>query len=49
MAGCGVAAELPCEVSWVGNDWGGKPDWVLQDIDDLFVTPEGDVFTNIGW
>lgn len=49
MVGCGVAAELPCEVSWVGNDWCGKPDWVLQDIDDLFVTPEGDVFTNIGW
>ena len=46
---CAGAAELPCEVSWVGNDWGGKPEWVLQDIDDLFVTPEGDVYTHIGW
>jgi hypothetical protein len=46
---CAGANELPCEVSWVGNDWGGRPDWVLQDIDDLFVTPEGDVFTHVGW
>ncbi len=46
---CAGAAELPCEVSWVGNDWVGKPDWVLQDIDDLFVTPEGDVYTHVGW
>lgn len=44
-----VAAELPCEVSWVGNDWAGKPDWVLQDVDDLCVTPEGDVYTHVGW
>lgn len=44
-----TAAELPCEVSWVGNDWGGKPDWVLQDVDDLFVTPEGEVYTHVGW
>ena len=46
---CAGVAELPCEVSWVGNDWGGNPDWVLQDIDDLFVTPDGDVYTHIGW
>ncbi len=44
-----LATELPCEVSWVGNDLNGNPAWVLQDIDDLCVTPEGDVFTNIGW
>lgn len=43
------AVELPCEVSWIGNDWGGNPDWVLQDVDDLFVSPEGDVYTNVGW
>ena len=43
------AGELPCEVAWIGNDGGGNPDWVLQDIDDLFVTPEGDVLTNVGW
>jgi len=49
VVSCVFAAELPCEVSWVGNDWSGNPDWVLQDIDDLFVTPEGDVYTHIGW
>ena len=43
------AAELPCEVSWVGNDWGGNPNWVLQDVDDLCVTPEGEIFTHVGW
>ena len=50
MAALGAgAAELPCEVSWVGNDWAGNPDWVPQDVDDLFVTPGGDVYTHIGW
>ncbi len=49
LAMCAGAVELPCEVSWVGNDWGGKPDWVLQDIDDLYVTPEGDVYTHVDW
>lgn len=49
MAAFPVAADLPCEVSWIGNDWNGNPDWVLQDVDDLFVTPEGDVYTHIGW
>jgi hypothetical protein len=43
------AAELPCDVSWIGNDWGGNPAWVLQDVDDLFVAPEGDVFTHVDW
>ena len=44
-----TASELPCEVSWVGNDGGGNRDWVLQDIDDLCVTPEGEIFTHVGW
>ena len=44
-----AAAELPCEVSWVGNDGVGNPAWVPQDVDDLFVSPEGDVLTNVGW
>lgn len=44
-----TAAELPCEVSWIGNAWGGKPQWVPQDVDDLFVTSEGDVYTHVGW
>ena len=48
-AGYAGAMELPCEVSWVGNDWVGNPDWVPQDIDDLFVTSKGDVYTNVGW
>jgi hypothetical protein len=46
---CVQAVELPCEVSWVGNDWAGHPDWVLQDVDDLYVTPQGDVYTHVGW
>lgn len=49
LMGAALAAELPCEVSWVGNDWAGKPAWVPQDVDDLHVTPEGDLFTHVGW
>ncbi len=46
---CVGAHELPCEVSWVGNDWCGNSGWILQDVDDLLVTPEGDVYTHVGW
>lgn len=49
LSAVSFAAELPCEVSWVGNEWAGKPAWVPQDADDLFVTPEGDIFTHVGW
>ncbi len=43
------AARLPAEVSWIGNSWSGKTAWVPQDIDDLFVSPEGEVLTAIPW
>ncbi|MDR2849038.1 MAG: hypothetical protein LBW77_00595 [Verrucomicrobiota bacterium] len=49
LAAAAGAAELPCEVSWVGNDWGGNPDWVPQDVDDLFVTQWNGLYTNVGW
>ena len=44
-----VAPRLNAEVSWIGNTWNGKTAWVPQDIDDLFVAPSGDIFTNVGW
>lgn len=40
---------LPCAVSWVGNSYSGKDAWVLQDIEDLCVLPDGTLFTNAGW
>ncbi|HLX62578.1 MAG TPA: hypothetical protein VKX17_14975 [Planctomycetota bacterium] len=44
-----VPPHLSAEVSWIGNTWKGNPDWVPQDIDDLFVAPSGDIFTNVPW
>ncbi len=43
------APRLPCEVSWIGNTWSGKSAWVPQDIDDLFVGPDGEILTNVPW
>ncbi len=43
------APRLSAAVSWIGNTWSGKKDWVPQDIDDLFVTPDGEVLTAIPW
>ena len=36
-------------VSWVGNSYSGKDAWVLHDAEDIFVTPDGTVFTNTYW
>lgn len=48
-----VADNLPpplsYTVSWVGNSFSGKSAWVLQDVDDLCVLPDGTLFTNVGW
>ena len=33
----------------VGNTFGGKTKWVLQDVADLYVDPDGTVFTNVPW
>src|SRR5579871_503663 len=43
------AQELRYSVSWMGNSFSGKDAWVLQDVDDLCVTPDGTVFTNVFW
>lgn len=40
---------LPCDVSWLGNTYSGKDAWVLQDVQDLCVLPDGTLFTNAGW
>ena len=41
--------EVYYTVSWVGNSFSGKTAWVLQDVADLCVLPDGTVFTNVGW
>ena len=44
------AAPLDAEVSWIGNTFpGGDSGWVPQDVADIFVTPDGTVFTTVGW
>ena len=36
--------------SWVGNSFsGGDAGWVPQDVQDIFVAPDGSVFTTVGW
>ncbi len=44
-----TAPRLAAEVSWIGNSWSGKSGWVPQDVDDLYVSPEGDILTAIPW
>ena len=36
-------------VSWLGNSFCGEPGWVPQDVADIFVTPDGTVYTNVEW
>jgi hypothetical protein len=44
------AAPLPCLVSWIGNSFpGGDQGWVPQDVQDIFVTADGTVFTTVDW
>ncbi len=43
------AAPLDYSVSWLGNSFAGTPDWVQQDIEAMCVTPDGTVYTNVGW
>lgn len=40
---------LPAVVGWIGNSFSGKDAWVLQDIEDICVTPDGALFTNVNW
>jgi hypothetical protein len=36
-------------VSWIGNSLSGKPAWVQQDVEGLWVETDGTVFTNVRW
>lgn len=49
LAGTAWGQALPARVSWVGNSFNGKDGWVLQDVEDICVTPDGTLFTNVGW
>ena len=54
MAACAgtagaVSNKLDCAVTWVGNDSSGKTEWTPHNVDGVFVTPEGVVYTNSGW
>ena len=42
-------AELRADVSWIGNSFSGKEAWVLQDVEDIFVAPDGTLWTNVYW
>jgi hypothetical protein len=44
-----TAADLQYTTSWVGNSFSGRTQWAPQDIDDLYVEPDGTLFTNIPW
>lgn len=41
--------EWNYSVSWIGNSFSGKQDWVLQDVAGMYVDPEGTLFTNVPW
>ena len=45
----GRGADLHYGVSWIGNSFGGKTTWVQQDVEGLWVEPDGTVFTNVRW
>ena len=45
----GRAADLRYRVSWIGNSFGGKTAWVQQDVEGIWVEPDGTLFTNVRW
>jgi len=43
-------SQLQFSVSWIGNTFsGGDAGWVPQDVQDICVTPDGTVYTTVGW
>jgi hypothetical protein len=44
----GVQAT-PNRTSWIGNTFGGGEKWVQNQVLDMFVAPDGTVFTNSFW
>ena len=51
FAGTATSQMLPGTIkySWFGNSFSGVPGWVPQDVADIYVTPDGTVYTNIDW
>jgi sugar lactone lactonase YvrE len=43
------ADNLNYSVSWIGNSYSGKDQWVQQDVDGIFVDEDGTLFTNVFW
>jgi len=43
------ADDLTYSVSWIGNSYSGKDQWVQMAVDAMFVDNDGTVFTNTGW
>lgn len=41
--------RLKYRVSWLGNSFAGASKWVQQDVEGMFVTADGTVYTNVGW
>ena len=48
-ATAGRGADLHYSVSWIGNSFSGKTAWVQQDVEGLWVEPDGTLFTNVRW
>ncbi len=48
-ATAGRGADLHYSVSWIGNSFSGKTAWIQQDVEGLWVEPDGTLFTNVRW
>jgi hypothetical protein len=44
-----ASPRLEYESSWIGNSYPGGQRWVPQDIDHIFVTADGTVYSNVHW
>lgn len=44
-----AGTRLEYTTSWLGNSLPGADGWVLQSIEDIYVTPAGMVYTNVPW
>lgn len=50
------APQLTYTTSWIGNTWGqgpgagtNTPQWMTQNIEDIYVAPNGTIYTNTSW
>lgn len=44
-----LAATNAYKTSWIGNSFGGGNKWVQIQVTDMYVTPDGTVYTNTDW